>query len=189
MSYQISFDYRFESAHRFMHSCEDSCSTPHGHTWWAKLILETNSPMPLSPETDMVAEFSKLKTLWKTFITEIVDHSFLHNHQDPIVDAMRSNIPKFRGLPFPGDPTTELISALFLCKAQKMLTHFQPDLALGHIRIAAVHIQETPTNGVTYRMPNSDTPPLWESKAYRNFNGWWLDPNPESRSISQSNIL
>lgn len=177
--YELSFTYRFEAAHRFTGTCSQTCATPHGHTWYAKALFEA-AENSLSQENDMVMEFARLKTNWKRFIQETVDHSFLHHHLDPILPALRDYIPGFRGLPFPGDPTTELIAALFYSKL-KVMHEALP--GCSHVRPVGVIIRETPTNQMIFRAPSAGNSQLLE-RINSQFKGWWQDPDPAARDLT-----
>jgi 6-pyruvoyl-tetrahydropterin synthase len=183
--FQLTFRYRFEAAHRFTHSAAPSCMTPHGHTWFAEGIF-TSDASGLGAE-DMVVEFSQLKKSWKRFITETVDHSFLHHHADPILGALQEHIPGLRGLAFPGDPTTELVAALFFEKLRQM--HAALKNAGGAVLAAGGHwptlsevvIQETPTNQIRYRA--GAEPSAVVENLNRRFSGWWQTAEPADRSF------
>ena len=167
--YEFRFRYRFESAHRFTAECETQCSTPHGHTWYATLHLRSLDDRLNA--AGMIEDFARLKAPWKTFITEVVDHSFLHHAQDPILASLRDRIRTFRGLPFPGDPTTERIARLFYEKACAMYAEL---LAQKKVQIDAVTIEETQTNHATYRPSAHDPLPK---------QGWWNHPDPMDRRL------
>lgn len=179
--FRLSFNYRFEAAHRFTMSCADSCATPHGHTWRARAVFESEESA--LGEDDMILEFSSLKSSWKKFIQDTVDHSFMHHYEDPILSSLRTHIPKFRGLPFPGDPTTELISVLFLAKLQAM------NKALPNAPSpVSVIIKETPTNTVSIRLGDNAVSSLIE-KLNQNFFGWWQDADPAARYIERKSKI
>lgn len=178
--FQISFTYRFEAAHRFTGSNSSACSTPHGHTWYAKALFESPES-GLNPENSMVMEFYRLKMAWKTFLQETVDHSFMHHHLDPILPSLREHIPGFRGLPFPGDPTTELIAALFFSKLKNMHEK-QPDGA--HIKPVGVVIRETPTNHIAFR-PSSTKGSQLLKDLEEHFTGWWQSADPTVRDLKK----
>lgn len=175
--FRISFQYRFEAAHRFTKSCADSCATPHGHTWHAKAIFKATDEA-LGGD-DMVVEFSDLKRSWKCFVQGTVDHSFMHHMDDPILPALRSAIPKFRGLPFPGDPTTELISALFFAKLEAM---HKVTAAANVLQPVSVLIRETPTNSVTFRRGQQIA---LLNRLNEKFEGWWTSADPEARHLKR----
>lgn len=135
----ISFRYRFEAAHRFVKTDSVMCRTPHGHTWYITLSLD--SGVATLDENNMVGEFHQLKKQWKKFVQEELDHSYFHHHQDPLLPALKETVPDFRGFATPGEPTTEMLAVLFLRKAQVLF---------GNKKVLAkeIYLEETPTNSV-----------------------------------------
>lgn len=144
---ELEFTYRFEAAHRFTQG-STKCCTPHGHTWYARLTL---TPRESSLDSQqMVQEFSQAKKEWKSFIQDFVDHRFFHHQADPILGSLRAHIPGFRGLEFPGDPTTEFIAALFLRKAHQLYKN-------SKLIPTKIELQETPTNTVSLQSSALET--------------------------------
>ena len=170
--YELEFTYRFEAAHRFTKG-NSRCATPHGHTWQATLCF--SAPADTLNDSDMIEEFTVLKGAWKAFITATVDHSYLHHREDPLLPVLRETVPHFRGLPFPADPTTEVIAGLFLLKARRMCRGQQLDPV-------AVIVQETPTNRV--RFTREGLTALEERLDLASCpHAWWTVPAPDSRDI------
>jgi len=176
---QLQFTYRFEAAHRFTKNSSQKCSTPHGHTWRATLLFKSLENH--LNQNEMVEEFTFLKSQWKAFITETVDHSFFHHYEDPILPTLKEHIPHFRGLPFPGDPTTELVAGLFLEKARTLTSHlFQNKKA--PVFPSEVIILETPTNSLSISLDEKeDFSKIFPR--YTQFTGWWKSNEIQSRSI------
>lgn len=170
----VSFRYRFESAHRFLNAESPSCQTPHGHTWYA--TLKWRSAADALDACNMLGEFQKLKDGWKKFITETADHSFFHHQNDPIVPVLRREIPGFRGLPFPGDPTTEIIAVLFLRKAQTLAQ----DRGIKNVIPFAVEIRETPVNAVEVTVEDAI---FRHTVANLPERGWWSVADTAARSF------
>lgn len=135
----FEFKYRFEAAHRLTSAESKMCQTPHGHTWYATLKLKAE--VGELDNANMVVEFQKTKKNWKKFIKETVDHSFLVNQDDVILPALKESIEGLRAIPFPGDPTTEMIAILFLRKAQKLVVE-------KGLSAHSILIEETPVNSV-----------------------------------------
>lgn len=173
---RMSFKYRFESAHRFVNS-DRECSTPHGHTWYATLNLMAATED--LGEDNMVLDFSVLKKGWKDFVTKTADHSFFYNSEDPIIPVLKQNIPNFRGLPFPGDPTTEIIAGLFFLKASALCESLP-------VRPFSVVIEETPTNTVEFFSTELEDF-IQKLKLSLKPSNWWASTDPQSRSIFGSN--
>lgn len=176
MSLELKFRYRFEAAHRFTSAAAPSCQTPHGHTWYATAIfkLVTNE----LDKSSMAAEFGSVKKAWKEFITETVDHSFMHHSADPLISNMKAVIPNVRLLPFPADPTTELIAGLFALKLRAM----HAASGIKNVRPVAVHIQETPTNSITFRFEKDGGLPEWLKNFDSKKAAWWNSPDPKHRA-------
>lgn len=173
--YKLEFTYRFEAAHRFTKGTS-KCATPHGHTWLATLGFSVDADK--LNQQDMVEEFENLKKAWKLFITETVDHSFMHHYEDPILSSLKEFVEGFRGLPFPSDPTTEVIAALFLAKGRTLCDNlpFLPSY---------VSIQETPTNRVTLNLEGLDS--VLKRIDSKRFQGWWDSEDYASRELSSAN--
>jgi 6-pyruvoyl-tetrahydropterin synthase len=172
--FEMSFRYKFEAAHRFTKSCADSCATPHGHTWSAELLVR--SVLDGLDGNDMVVEFAKVKSRWKVLLDKVLDHSYLSNVNDPILPSLRTHIPKLRLMPFPGDPTTELLATLLFNKASKFI---EADNLSGVLKVQSIQIQETPTNGITYF---GDCVDLVDG-SFCGYTGWWNSFDPYDRTI------
>jgi 6-pyruvoyltetrahydropterin/6-carboxytetrahydropterin synthase len=126
----------------------------------------------------MVVEFAKIKRSWKTLIDEVFDHSFLHNVDDPLVPDLLRHNPHARLIPFPGDPTTEMIAALLHNKMQRFIDES------GHaedVELVSVRIDETPTNAVTWTGARH---PMIDSRGeVDGWNGWWSNSDPNDRQV------
>lgn len=174
---EFQFRYRFEAAHRFLNSASVPCMTPHGHTWHTSLHLKSKK-IGLNPD-NMVMEFSKAKSSWKKFVGDVLDHSYLCNHKDPLIEPLLSANKDSRLLRFPGDPTTEIIALFFFSKAEQML------IAAGlqnDFYIHGITVEETPTNSIFCDK-------VFYSEVignYKNFSGWWSTPEIDNRSFSET---
>lgn len=156
--------------------------TPHGHSWRAAILFQGIAEAELD-RSQMMTEFSGLKKGWKNFIQTTVDHSFLHHEADPLVEHLRVIVPQFRGLPFPGDPTTEMVAACFLWKAHVMNEAFfgeEPRMIP-----VGIEVQETETNRVEFYA--ADVGAILESVPdLRGYEGWWKDSDPQARWMERS---
>ena len=180
----LEFRYDFEAAHRFLSSNSERCQTPHGHSWSAKVRFTSFDRQLCSNQ--MLEEFSVLKAHWKTFIQGTVDHSFFHHVEDPLARVMEKEIPQFRGLPFPGDPTTELISVCFFRKMIQMNRSVFGESP--RVFPVAVEIQETKTNRVV--LEAEDELELIRSvPEFVRWSGWWEDSDPHSRIIKSAETV
>ena len=150
--FEISFNRKFETAHRFIASCEDSCMTPHGHTWHInfsfKLLMPGVVPFLDLPEA-FLCEYKVLKGEMSRFINEIYDHSFFMAKKDPLREKLLEIHPKARILLFPNDPTTEAI-AFFSCI--KLYNFIKNKKIMNDMDSLRVKILETPTNSVAFAL-------------------------------------
>lgn len=174
----LRFKMRFESAHRFVLASSPKCQTPHGHTWW--VTLEVGSKSSTLNDESMVVEFSKIKSVWRSFVDETVDHSFFYNSKDPLIESMQKHIPNFRGLEFPSDPTTELISALFFIKAEAILAGL-PQTLRDQLFVQSIIIDETPTNSVVCDKSSLLLNSLRQK--YRSDRAWWNCSDASARHM------
>lgn len=171
---KMEFRYRFEAAHRFLKSDSKACMTPHGHTWHAVLGLEYMDRELNSSQ--MTVEFSEIKKGWKKLIQETFDHSYLHNINDPIVEVLRAGDEEPRLIPFPGDPTTELV-ALFLFS--KMNEIINASAFKDKVKVESLVVEETPTNKLTCTRAFFES----EIQRYKDYQGWWQSTSVEDRSL------
>jgi len=170
---ELKFRYRFEAAHRFTSTASPSCMTPHGHTWYATLHLQSLKALN---QDGMVVEFARAKSFWKTLITDTFDHSYMCHHQDRVTETLIAVHPEARVLRFPGDPTTETIALLLFAKAETSIAH---EKLAELVRVRGVTIEETPTNSLycprEYFQENIGR--------YQNASGWWTSADPRDRSF------
>ena len=173
---KTSFRYRFEAAHRFLGSASKACTTPHGHTWYATLSLKfTGSSLNSNA---MTADFALLKKPWRELLQNTFDHSYLHHWQDPLVEALKSCQPDARLVPFPEDPTTEMV-AIFLFHKMDQIFRASPMKDL--VSVESIKVEETETNHVECQRDFY----LQEIERYKNFTGWWNSENTDDRSFSK----
>jgi len=149
-NYTLIFTRRFEAAHRFLMADAPRCRSIHGHTWsiTARIHHRLEVQPPLYPSS-MVAEFSKTKKAWHRWVDQHLDHTLMLNESDPLIWWFQSNAPYQRLVTCPGDPTTELLAALLLCKVNAFLRASDEDGLMCH----ELQIQETPTNAVSIICP------------------------------------
>lgn len=144
----LSFSYRFEAAHRFINS-STKCSTPHGHTWWVHLTLEHEDALALNSQ-NFAEDFSNLKSKWKNYIDEEMDHHFFLNAKDPLKHELLKISPESRIKCTEGDPTTEALALILFNQAW---TFFEDH---PFIKPKCLKLQETPTNAVEVQIRFKD---------------------------------
>ena len=69
----------------------------------------------------------------------------MHHYNDPVAEVLRGQQPEPRLIPFPGDPTTEMI-ALFMF--HKMETVYKAKGFAEVLKVNSVRLEETPTNSL-----------------------------------------
>jgi 6-pyruvoyltetrahydropterin/6-carboxytetrahydropterin synthase len=156
-------------AHRLFNLRESRCYIPHGHNEYVTIEL-TASHSALDGNHNMTAPFEKMKKLWHTWIDDHVDHTLQLGSRDPLIQYFQEheadNVPYL--LVTPGDPTTEVMAALFYAKATALIG----SLNLG-LSCTKVILEETPTNHVVFSgipddVINRDHYPLGADKV-----PWW----------------
>lgn len=169
MSFGLIFTRRFSMAHRLLASGSDKCAVPHGHNELVVATLQATEARRLDGSGNMVEPFERAKARWHRWIDESVDHALQLSDRDPLIGWFRDHEKErlSRLLITPGDPTTELLAALFMAKLGTFLASDG-----GRLRCVAIKIEETPTNAVTFagdpaeflphRSGQSDHAPWWQ---------------------------
>lgn len=144
---EMRFRRKFEAAHRFVagENAGTLCSQPHGHTWFVTVTLGYRTPKNLNGFTNTLLPFEVAKKKWHEWIDKHVDHCFMYNSQDPLLEFMLKENPKGRHLVVQGDPTTEVIAATFKSKFQTFLNEIDTNLVCTNIII-----DETQTNSISF---------------------------------------
>jgi len=76
----VSKEFEFEAGHRLDGYCEgkkNTCGNPAGHGHSYKLIVDVAGYV--NPETNMVIDFKKLKSIVKRKVIDVLDHSFIND--------------------------------------------------------------------------------------------------------------
>lgn len=115
----------------------------HGHNEYVKVHIQAVNPAPLDGDINMVSEFSEGKKLWHEWIDSYVDHATFLNSKDPLVEWALKHIPNPRLVLTPGDPTTEMMIAVFMAKIHCFL-------APKGLKCTRLELEETPTNTVIH---------------------------------------
>ena len=136
---------KFEAGHRLIEgkNRDTICSQPHGHSWHIKAYFSALEERGLDLKENTLILFSKLKAKWFTWIDQHLDHSFMFNEADPLLEFMLSDHPKGRHLVTPGDPTTEILAVLFKCKLIAFLKNDKFPMTCHKLTLS-----ESATNGV-----------------------------------------
>lgn len=166
---EIQFRRKFEAAHRFIEGENRGsvCGQPHGHTWFITVTLGSKVPKTLNFSTNTLVPFEKAKKKWHQWIDTCVDHSFMFNSKDALLEFMLKDNPNGRHLIMPGDPTTEMVAMTFMSKFDCFLKEVDPNLYCS-----SVVIDETQTNTIRFsgnpqeHLPQSQNPSdFWWNRA------------------------
>ncbi|MCH2176140.1 MAG: 6-carboxytetrahydropterin synthase [Lentisphaeria bacterium] len=162
---ELIFRRRYSMAHRLISGCSPKCATPHGHNEYVEVVIRPKDLKPLDQNANMVEVFEKAKKRWHQWIDNMVDHAFQLNDTDPIITFFKEQETEKlnRIMITPGDPTTEMLSVLFMAK----LTAFLED-AGGKLYVESIKIEETPTN--TTRITGRD---CWKRHLSEEIQHWW----------------
>ncbi len=172
--FRLRFSRRYSMGHRLISGEAPNCRVPHGHDEIITVDIVAQERSRLDPETNMLAEFDRVKRRWFRWIDGVVDHSFHISDRDPLLGFFREHEPDLldRLLVTPGDPTTEIRAACFKAKLSAFLAQDEPDF-----RCDRLLIQETPANAVEVR--TSDFARYLPDGDY-----WWLRADPSINDLS-----
>ena len=170
--FNLVFSRRFSMAHRLLGPDAGKCDVPHGHNEIVRVHLMARARTPLDGDANMIARFEDAKRDWHQWIDAQVDHAFQLSDADPLIAWVRDNEPeKLKHiLVTPGDPTTEILTALFMSKINAMLAAGSTGLICHRIEI-----EETPTNAVRLDGPVEDVLPVQAASGDNDesFVPWW----------------
>jgi 6-pyruvoyltetrahydropterin/6-carboxytetrahydropterin synthase len=170
--FSLMFTRRFSMAHRLLADGSGKCAVPHGHNEIVVATLQATEPRRLDGVGNMVEPFETAKSRWHRWIDEFVDHALQLSEHDPLLGWFRQHEPErlSRLLITPGDPTTELLAALFMAKLSAFLASDG-----DRLRCVAVKIEETPTNTVIFTGDPAEFLPRRAVPGERE--AWWQRPD------------
>jgi len=158
--------------HRLYSSKQSRCFVPHGHNEYVKVYLSQPKGTELDGGQNMMAPFETLKKKWHSWIDDHVDHCLQISDQDPMLSYFRENEPENVAhlLITPGDPTTEVLAALFMAKINAFMAT-EDHKVICH----RLEIEETPTNTVIF---TGDPDKVINTDGYAAAdNPWWKRPD------------
>ena len=162
---KLIFRRRFSMAHRLISGSSPKCETPHGHNEYVLVELQKPEDVALDGSENMVEVFANCKTIWHKWIDNCVDHAFQLNSTDPLIEFFKEHEPQkvSRLLVTPGDPTTELMCAMFQSKLSAFL-----NAGDSNLQVYSVTLEETPTN--TAKIEGIDA---WKLHLAEGEDFWW----------------
>jgi 6-pyruvoyltetrahydropterin/6-carboxytetrahydropterin synthase len=159
---ELVFTRRYSMAHRLISGLSHKCATPHGHNEFVTVSLAAIDEVSLDHSTNMITDFASAKGAWHEWIDDHIDHGFQLSDKDPLLEWAREHGQDWRIIVTPGDPTTEMLCALFKAKCNAFLEANCPPL-----RCTTIRLEETPTNTVVFtgdpyeHLPKTDSKENW----------------------------
>lgn len=135
---RITKIFRFEMAHALLHY-DGLCRNIHGHSYELRVTLRGEPEADeKSPKQGMLMDFSDLKRMVNTHITDVFDHALvLHRDTDAaLVEQLRKHYDKIILMPF--QPTSEHLLLHFV----KILKEQLP----GRVGLYSLRLAETATS-------------------------------------------
>lgn len=120
----------FDAGHRLLNH-ESKCRNNHGHRYAVEITV---TAMELD-EVGRVIDFGEVKRLVGGWIDEHLDHGYIGEHGDSILDATSGAGLKTHAVSFP--PTSENLARYLFTIASELLCG-------DHISVAHVRLYETP---------------------------------------------
>lgn len=137
--FNLSKNFRFESAHRLAKGYEGKCANIHGHSWNGKIEVEVAGvdEMGLSIDFKDLGKFTKE-------VEAIFDHKILlYENDKEIINLCKNNNWEF--VVFGDNPTCEVVARWIYAKAAT----FFP----SHVKVTSVTINETCTTACKFYIP------------------------------------
>lgn len=132
----ITKSLEFDAGHRLPYH-DSQCRHMHGHRYRLEVTVE--GPVQStkdSPESGMVTDFSKLKTLANQYIVDHWDHAFLVYREDQVVLEFLETLPNHKTVKLESIPTAENLAAIiFETLAPVISQEMGPEIQLTHIRL------------------------------------------------------
>ena len=125
----------FDAGHRLVNH-ESKCSNLHGHRYAVEVEITLVGGLD---HAGRIVDFGDVKALLGTWIDEHLDHTFIANEADPMLDAIRAGQRKAVFV-MECEPSAENLAAMLLGVARDMLD------VEGARRVTRVTIWETPTS-------------------------------------------
>jgi 6-pyruvoyl-tetrahydropterin synthase len=137
---RVTKEFRFEGAHALL-DYDGKCRHIHGHSY---RLLITVSGVPESrenhPKSGMVLDFSELKSIVTSYITEPFDHALILRSDSPLAEEISNSYENVKIVEF--QPTSENLTINFA----KILKEHLP----SHIKLCSVKLYETSTSFVEW---------------------------------------
>ena len=136
MTPSIYRDLEFDAGHQLLKH-EGKCAHTHGHRYRVRLVVRGKQ----LDGVGRVIDFGVLKAVMGGWLDEHLDHGFIAERGDPIIDYLRTHEKKHFVMDEP--PTAENLARLIYRKAVELLSAHA-------IEVVRVTIAETPNAGADW---------------------------------------
>jgi 6-pyruvoyltetrahydropterin/6-carboxytetrahydropterin synthase len=124
----------FDAGHR-VPGHEGKCKTPHGHRYMVDIVCRSR----VLDDAGFVVDFGVVKDRVGGWIDTNLDHTFLAQRNDPVIQALDDAMIQTRGTQFrpvfwmKDPPTAESIAALIFRRAAELLSDVP--IMMDHVRV------------------------------------------------------
>ena len=132
--FDLTKDFRFETAHRLVNDYKGKCANLHGHSWNGTVTLRCSK----LDAQGMGIDYADIKERITNAIDAIFDHATVLYREDPLVADLRKYLCKV--VVMDENPTSEVIGAFIFDMATKQMADFP------HAKVVEVVIKETCTS-------------------------------------------
>ncbi len=129
----------FDAGHRLV-GHESKCANLHGHRYAAEVSIKLLGDADLDA-VGRVVDFSVVKAVFGKWIDDILDHAFIVNEADPLLEVIKAS---GKHVVVGCEPTAENLATWMLNVAAQLLDD-------DRIRVIKLRLWETPTSSATAR--------------------------------------
>ena len=104
----------FDAGHRLVNH-ESKCRNVHGHRYVAEITVGAEA----LDDVGRVVDFGEIKRVVGTWIDDVLDHGYIGQQGDPVLDLVAHHGWKLHAVTFP--PTAENLAAYILEASQRLL--------------------------------------------------------------------
>lgn len=149
MTTRIEKEFTFDAGHRLL-DYSGKCAHLHGHTYHCFVELQADD----LDKDGFVEDFGVVKGLCKAWVDTYLDHAFIFNQNDPLVEVLRDQGEK-RIFTMEGNPTAENMARMLHGVFSRILGDHYEELREGgmeqrRVVLTKVTLFETPTSKAEY---------------------------------------
>lgn len=159
----LSKEVEFDAGHRVPDHAS-KCQHPHGHRYRLRVTCTGEVITEAGAADDaMLVDFGDLKRWMTRYVHDVLDHGYVHRHDDPVAKAIAHVLPDAKLISLERSPTAEVLAEWCWDQLEPVVeTHWR-----GNLRLALVELWETPTSLVTFTRPGLDPEDVDDEMAAR----------------------